>query len=179
MDSFEPPKSRVYILTDKTGQVIRLEGEYSLPPDLTGWTLVEEGEPCDRLNLAQSHYLDGPLYDDQGCPRYLWDGVSIQRIEEERDSQAKLTEQEILHKINLLKQKLQETDYQAIKFAEGWLNEEEFSPIRAYRQSLRDEINQLEAGDNIPLLLLGLSNIVQTNEEKEEPTWPSLNSVNS
>lgn len=68
MDDFERPKSRVYILTDETGRVLRLEGEYSLPTDLTGWTLIEEGEPCDRLNLAQSHYLDGPLYDYQGHP---------------------------------------------------------------------------------------------------------------
>lgn len=180
----QAPKSRVYILTDEAGRVLRLEGEYSLPADLTGWTLIEEGEPCDRLNLAQSHYLDGPLLTHDGLYRYkLADGQIVERseeeLEEERGGQAKRTEQEILHKIDLLKQKLQETDYQAIKFAEGWLSEEEFSPIKAYRQSLRDEINQLEAGDNIPLLLLGLSNIVQTNEEKEEPTWPSLNSVNS
>ena len=44
-------------------------------------TLIEEGEPCDRLNLAQSHYLDGPLYDDQGRPRYRWDGVALQAID--------------------------------------------------------------------------------------------------
>lgn len=77
----QAPKSRVYILTDEAGRVLRLEGEYSLPADLTGWTLIEEGEPCDRLNLAQSHYLDGPLYDDQGRPRYRWDGVGIQAID--------------------------------------------------------------------------------------------------
>lgn len=75
------PKSRVYIQTDEAGRVLRLEGEYSLPADLTGWTLVEEGEPCDRLNLAQSHYLDGPLYDYQGRPRYRWDGVALQAID--------------------------------------------------------------------------------------------------
>lgn len=77
----QAPKSRVYILTDETGRVLRLEGEYSLPADLTGWTLIEEGAPCDRLNLAQSHYLDGPLYDDQGRPRYRWDGVALQTID--------------------------------------------------------------------------------------------------
>lgn len=81
MNDFELPKSRVYILTDETGRVLRLEGEYSLPADLTGWTLIEEGEPCDRLNLAQSHYLDGPLYDYQGRLRYRWDGVALQAID--------------------------------------------------------------------------------------------------
>lgn len=77
----QAPKSRVYILTDETGRVLRLEGEYSLPADLTGWTLIEEGPACDRLNLAQSHYLDGPLYDYQGRPRYRWDGVALQAID--------------------------------------------------------------------------------------------------
>lgn len=81
----QAPKSRVYILTDETGRVLRLEGEYSLPADLTGWTLIEEGPACDRLNLAQSHYLDGPLYDYQGRPRYRWDGVSIRAVEDEEE----------------------------------------------------------------------------------------------
>lgn len=74
-------KSHVYILPDETGRVLRLEGEYSLPADLTGWTLIEEGPACDRLNLAQSHYLNGPLYDYQGRPRYRWDGVALQAID--------------------------------------------------------------------------------------------------
>lgn len=78
-------KSRVYILTDEAGRVLRLEGEYSIPADLTGWTLVEEGAPCDRLNLAQSHYLDGPLYDYQGRPRYRWDGVNVRAVEDEEE----------------------------------------------------------------------------------------------
>lgn len=77
----EAPKSRVYILADEAGRVLRLEGEYSLPTDLTGWTLIEEGPACDRLNLAQSHFLDGPLYDYQGRPRYRWDGVALQAID--------------------------------------------------------------------------------------------------
>lgn len=81
MNDFDLPKSRVYVLCDEAGRVLRLEGEYSLPSDLTGWTLIEEGEPCDRLNLAQSHYLDGPLYDYQGRPRYRWDGVALQAID--------------------------------------------------------------------------------------------------
>ena len=77
----QAPKSRVYILTDEAGRVLRLEGEYSLPADLEGWVLIEEGPACDRLNLAQSHYLDGPLYDYQGRPRYRWDGVALQAID--------------------------------------------------------------------------------------------------
>ena len=44
-----------------------------------------------------------------------------------------------------LKRQLADTDYQAIKFAEGWLSEEEFAPIKAKRQELRNRINELES----------------------------------
>ena len=71
---FETPKSRVYIKVDDQGRILRCEGEYTLPADLDGWTLIEEGPPCDRLNLAQSHYFDGGLYTMDGIPRYRWDG---------------------------------------------------------------------------------------------------------
>ena len=43
-----------------------------------------------------------------------------------------------------LKIKLKETDYKAIKFAEGLLTKEEYEPIKKERQALRDKINQLE-----------------------------------
>lgn len=48
------------------------------------------------------------------------------------------------NEINKLKAQLQATDYQAIKYAEGWLTEEEYAPIKAERQSMRDRINELE-----------------------------------
>ena len=48
-------------------------------------------------------------------------------------------------KIDILKLHLQETDYKAIKYAEGLLTEEEYAPIKAERQQMRDEINRLEA----------------------------------
>ena len=47
-------------------------------------------------------------------------------------------------RIGELKDLLTATDYQAIKFAEGQLTEEEYAPIKAQRQAWRDEINQLE-----------------------------------
>ena len=44
-----------------------------------------------------------------------------------------------------LKAQLSATDYKALKFMEGWLTDEEYAPIRAERQSIRDKINRLEA----------------------------------
>ena len=48
-------------------------------------------------------------------------------------------------RIKVLKEELANTDYQAIKYAEGWLSEEEYAPIKAQRQAYREEINELEA----------------------------------
>ena len=47
-------------------------------------------------------------------------------------------------KIAELKQKLADTDYKAIKYAEGLMVESEYAPIRGQRQAWRDEINRLE-----------------------------------
>lgn len=70
---FKMPKSRVYILLDEKERIVRVEGEYSLPSDLTGWVQIDEGYG-DRFSLAQSHYLDDGLYTMQGIPRYKYDG---------------------------------------------------------------------------------------------------------
>ena len=47
-------------------------------------------------------------------------------------------------KIKALKQQLADTDYKAIKYAEGLIDEVDYQPIRLQRQLWRNEINQLE-----------------------------------
>ena len=80
-------KSHVYIKADDRNRIIRCEGEYTLPSNLDGWILIEEGQPCDRLNLAQSHYFDGGLYTMDGIPRYRWDGsAAVLRTYEEMEA---------------------------------------------------------------------------------------------
>lgn len=66
-------KSKVYIQTDDQGRILRCEGGYTTPADLTGWTYIDEGGG-DRYNLCQSHYFAGRLYTMDGIPRYRWDG---------------------------------------------------------------------------------------------------------
>lgn len=59
---------------------------------------------------------------------------------------AKYTKQQIYaNEMYKFKEKLAETDYKAIKFAEGELTEEEYAPTREERRAWRDEINRLEA----------------------------------
>ena len=47
--------------------------------------------------------------------------------------------------IRELKQKLNATDYQAIKYAEGVITDEDYAETKAQRQAWRDRINELEA----------------------------------
>ena len=51
---------------------------------------------------------------------------------------------QIKMQITQLKVNLKNTDYQAIKFAEGELSNEEYLPIREKRKFWRQEINNLE-----------------------------------
>ena len=74
---FETPKSHVYIKTDEQDRIVRCEGEYTLPSDLSGWILIDEGEPCDKRNLAQSHYFPGGLYTQDGLPRYKYENNTV------------------------------------------------------------------------------------------------------
>lgn len=53
-------------------------------------------------------------------------------------------EAERLLEIEGLKLELQETDYKAIKYAEGWISEEDYKIIKEDRQRIRNRINELE-----------------------------------
>lgn len=60
------------------------------------------------------------------------------------------TEQDLLKdqyrlEITQLKKQLSDTDYKAIKYAEGQISESEYASVKAERQSYRDRINELEA----------------------------------
>ena len=79
-------KSKVYIQTDTDGRILRCEGGYTTPADLTGWLEIDEGTG-DRYNLCQSHYFDGGLYTMDRIPRYHWDGSkAILRSEDELEA---------------------------------------------------------------------------------------------
>lgn len=79
-------KSKVYIQTDADGLILRCDGGYTTPADLTGWLEIDEGTG-DRYNLCQSHYFDGGLYTMDGIHRYRWDGEkAVLRSEKEMDA---------------------------------------------------------------------------------------------
>lgn len=77
--------SKVYIKTDSRTPpcVTACEGGCTEPPDLTGWTCIDEGTG-DRYSLCQTHYFSGGLYTMDGIPRYKYtDGVCSLRTDEE------------------------------------------------------------------------------------------------
>ena len=65
-------------------------------------------------------------------------------IVEDTTYQERKEKEENQSKISELKSKLAQTDYQAIKYAEGQLSEEEYASLKLQRQLWRDEINKLE-----------------------------------
>ena len=93
------PKSRVYVLCDSESRVLRLEGEYSLPADLTGWTKIDEGSG-DRFSLAQSHYLEKPLYDGAVLRYKLVDGKVVERTAEEIEADKAKLPKPVIPKTN-------------------------------------------------------------------------------
>ena len=93
------PKSRVYVLTDSESRILRLEGEYSLPADLTGWTKIDEGNG-DKYALAQSHYLDKPLYDGAVLRYKLVDGKVVERTAEEIEADKAKLPKPVITKTN-------------------------------------------------------------------------------
>ena len=95
----QTPKSRVYVLCDSESRVLRLEGEYSLPADLTGWTKIDEGSG-DRFSLAQSHYLAKPLYDGAVLRYKLVDGKVVERTTEEIEADKAKLPKPVIPKTN-------------------------------------------------------------------------------
>ena len=79
-------QSKVYIQADAEGRIVRCEGGYTTPTDLSGWLEIDDGTG-DRYNLCQSHYFDGGLYTEDGIPRYKWDGsAAVLRTEDELEA---------------------------------------------------------------------------------------------
>lgn len=95
----QTPKSRVYVKTDETGRVLRLEGEYSLPANLDGWTKIDEGNG-DKYALAQSHYLAKPLYDGAVLRYKLVDGKVVERTAEEIEADKAKLPKPVIPKTN-------------------------------------------------------------------------------
>lgn len=107
-----------------------------------GW--VCNRYPYDLTDVFGEIDVDAEQYNATLCtpPHYSWrvvDGCLVNERYEETPSKELIDFQ-----IKNLKSQLAATDYQAIKYSEGRMTEEEYAPISQQRQAWRDEINNLE-----------------------------------
>lgn len=119
-DGYEPQYEEH---TDENGNVERIE----IPCDKTLYTQ----EQVDAIFAGRG--ANQVLKDVNGVPTY----VNLY-------TDAELTVQANKKRIAELKALLQATDYQAIKYAEGFISEVDYAPIKQVRQSYRNKINELE-----------------------------------
>ena len=119
-DGYEPQYDE---RTDENGNVERVE----IPCDKTLYTQ----EQVDAIFAGRG--ANQVIKDVKGVPTY----VNLY-------TDAELTVQANKKRIAELKALLQATDYQAIKYAEGFISEADYLPIKQVRQSYRNKINELE-----------------------------------
>lgn len=86
----EEIKSRAFILIDDNNRITRIEGEYTLPQDLTDWIQIDEGYG-DKYNLAQTHYLEKGLTTEDGIYQYKYENEEVvertaEEIEADREA---------------------------------------------------------------------------------------------
>ena len=74
-------KFKVYVKTNEQRDVVDINSEIFLSEKQKNeWTMIDKGEG-DRYAHAQGNYLDGPLYDVNGRPRYKLHNGAITRKE--------------------------------------------------------------------------------------------------
>lgn len=108
-----------------------------------------KGKP-DTIELTDEEFAqigvtkrfeNGVLID---IPQAELETMRLAQLEYEQQLQRQAEIDEIQYKIDETKAKLSQTDYQAIKYAEGFISETDYAPIKTQRQAWRDEINALE-----------------------------------
>lgn len=134
---FETPKSKVYIRNDAEGRILRCEGGYTTPADLTDWTYVDEGTG-DRYNLCQGNYFPGGLYTMDGIPRYRWDGSkAILRANAELEADRQPSDEQLAAQARAQRDKLL-ADCDWTQTLDAPIDADTREAYRAYRQALRD-----------------------------------------
>ena len=83
---------------------------------------------------------NSPLFDINEFNFHKVKDVNIKTADKEKRQK----KEEYNKQITQLKMQLRNTDYQALKFAEGQITAADYEAIKIQRQAWRDEINRLE-----------------------------------
>lgn len=131
----------MYTWNSKTNSFDGYEPQYEERTDENG--NVEKVEiPCDKTLYSQEQ-VDA-IFEGRGKNQVLKDVNGVPTYVN-LYTDAELTVQADKKRIAELKALLQATDYQAIKYAEGEMPNEEYAPVRDLRKGWRKEINDIEA----------------------------------
>lgn len=103
-----------------------------IPDEIKNDLIQVDEETYQKLVNHELMWQNGELVSNPNYQEY----VALQEQKKQRVLNRK--------RIKELKQLLAETDYRAIKYAEGLYTDEEFAPYKKQRQEWRDEINRLE-----------------------------------
>ena len=131
----------MYTWNSKSNSFDGYEPQYEEHTDENG--NVERVEiPCDKTLYTQAQ-VDA-IFAERGANQVIKDVNGVPTYVN-LYTDAELTVQANKKRIAELKALLQATDYQAIKYAEGFISEADYLPIKQVRQSYRNKINELEA----------------------------------
>lgn len=99
----------------------------------------EQGNYAPKVLVADGLQIINPT-------RVMYEAAGYHYVEQvtHEPTEEEVTEMQRQSRIAELKQLLAESDYKAIKYAEGWLTADEYADTKAQRQAWRDEINELE-----------------------------------
>lgn len=130
----------MYTWNSKSNSFEGYEPQYEEHTDDDG--NVERVEiPCDKTLYTQEE-VDA-IFKNRGTNQVIKDVDGIPTaVDLYTESELPIADKK--KRINELKALLQATDYQAIKYAEGFISEEDYLPIKQTRQEYRNQINELE-----------------------------------
>ena len=111
--------------------------------------IYEDNSYCESNSFkdtVNTIVLTDDQYNELGKTLKFSNGKLIEMTEEEKtQAESELAIADKKKRINELKSLLQATDYQAIKYAEGEMPNEEYAPVKELRKGWRKEINDIEA----------------------------------
>ena len=113
--------------------------KYTLNLDSNNYVLSIAHTPNDNIGLDLSEYdltylsayklINGEL---------VLDEVKLKELKDKEEQRTKAEQ------IAEFKKQLSDTDYEAIKYSEGWFTDEEYAPIKTMREEIRVHIRELE-----------------------------------
>ena len=139
---FQAPPSVVYVRVDSQNTIVEINSSDFITPN-DSWIKIDEGYG-DKYHHAQGNYLPKPIMSMEGSYNYkLVDGKPVERTE--YDKAPETQESANYSEAADLQRKLEETDYVALKIAEGVATKEEYADTLALRDQWRRRLGELKS----------------------------------